>query len=364
MCEEVKLLLAWKDKLATGPWGEWRYRPGNLPYVKYSQTVEDFIREVELFVYDQPQLNLENYQLILSQAQVDVETVTELSNLSLQVLLAALVRIIKREEFSEGYILRFLQNRLIVDILVELAQKLSSTTEKKYMFCQVEFIPDAPLYTYLCDDETVKEGDEVVVPVGPAEEMHIVKVKKIIYATAANAPYPFERCKKVIEKLEIRSDLSAVEKDIFTVTSQSVDALDTLIGTFRLKKDDRSLAIECLEACFSKTNENQRGTLIVKAARLDVYLTDPGVYLCLDNTPKVQMLEKITQSLGGIGNEWQKIELRSVNDLEMQLEEAPELAKVELKFASSHDVSAILIDYFITADGITVYFSEWEKNNE
>ena len=249
MCEEVKLLLAWKDKLAIGPWGEWCYRPGNLPYVKYSQTVEDFIREVELFVYDQPQLNLENYQLILSQAQVDVETVTELSNLSSQVLLAALVRIIKREEFSEGYILRFLQNRLIVDILVELAQKLSSTTEKKYMFCQVEFIPDAPLYTYLCDDETVKEGDEVVVPVGPAEEIHIVKVKKIIYATTANAPYPFERCKKVIEKLETRSDLAAVEKDIFTVTSQSVDALDTLIGTFRLKKDDRSLAIECLEAC-------------------------------------------------------------------------------------------------------------------
>lgn len=232
------------------------------------------------------------------------------------------------------------------------------------MFCQVEFIPDAPLYTYLCDDETVKEGDEVVVPVGPAEEIHIVKVKKIIYATTANAPYPFERCKKVIEKLETRSDLAAVEKDIFTVTSQSVDALDTLIGTFRLKKDDRSLAIECLEACFSKTNENQRGTLIVKAARPDVYLTDPGVYLCLDNTPKVHMLEKITQSLGGIGNEWQKIELRSVDDLEMQLEEAPELAKVELKFASSHDVSAIWLDYFITADGITVYFSEWEKNNE
>ena len=364
MCEEVKLLLAWKDKLATGPWGEWCYRLGNLPYVKYSQTVEDFIREVELFVYDQPQLNLENYQLILSQAQVDVETVTELSNLSSQVLLAGLVRIIKREEFSEGYILRFLQNRLIVDILVELAQKLGSTTEKKYMFCQVEFIPDAPLYTYLCDDETVKEGDEVVVPVGPAEEIHIVKVKKIIYATTANAPYPFERCKKVIEKLETRSDLAAVEKDIFTVTSQSVDALDTLIGTFRLKKDDRSLAIECLEACFSKTNENQRGTLIVKAARPDVYLTDPGAYLCLDNTPKVHMLEKITQSLGGIGNEWQKIELRSVDDLEMQLEEAPELAKVELKFASSHDVSAIWLDYFITADGITVYFSEWEKNNE
>ena len=28
MCEEVKLLLAWKDKLAIGPWGEWCYRPG------------------------------------------------------------------------------------------------------------------------------------------------------------------------------------------------------------------------------------------------------------------------------------------------------------------------------------------------
>ena len=67
------------------------------------------------------------------------------------------------------------------------------------MFCQVEFIPDAPLYTYLCDDETVKEGDEVVVPVGPAEEIHIVKVKKIIYATTANAPYPFERCKRSLK---------------------------------------------------------------------------------------------------------------------------------------------------------------------
>lgn len=364
MFEEVKLLLAWKDKLTTGPWGKWCYRPGKLPYVKYSQAVEDFIREVELFVYDQPQLNLENYQLILSQAQVDVETVTDLANLSPQVLLAALVRIIKREEFSEGYILRFLQNRLIVDILDELAQKLSSTTEKKYMFCQVEFIPDAPLYTYLCDDETIKEGDEVVVPVGPDDEMHIVKVKKIIYATATNAPYPFEQCKKIIDKLETRVDLASVEKNIFMVTSQEVDALDTLIGTFRLKKDDRPLAIECLEACFSKTHESQRGTLIFKATRTDVYLTDPGVYLCLDNTPKVQILEKIMRSLGGIGNEWQKIELRSVNDLEMQLEEANDLTKIELKFEAKHDVSVIWLDYFITAAGITVCFSEWEKNNE
>lgn len=364
MFEEVKLLLVWKDKLTTGPWGEWCYRPGKLPYVKYSQTVEDFIREVELFVSDQPQLNLENYQLILSQAQVDIETVTDLSNLSPQVLLAALVRIIKREAFSEGYILRFLQSRLIVDILVELAQKLESTTEKKYMFCQVEFIPDAPLYTYLCDDETIKEGDEVVVPVGPDEEMHIVKVKKVIYATAANAPYPFEQCKKIIDKLETRIDLAAVEENIFTVTSQDIDAVDTLIGTFRLKKDGRPLAIECLEACFSKTHESQRGTLIFKVACPDVYLTDPGVYLCLDNTPKVQILEKITQSLGGIGNEWQKIELRSVNELEMQLEEAADLAKVELKFESKHDVSAILLDYFIASDGITVYFSEWKENNK
>ena len=315
-------------------------------------------------MYDQPQLNLENYQLILSQAQVDVETVTDLSNLSPQVLLAALVRIIKREEFSEGYILRFLQNRLIVDILVELAQKLGSATEKKYMFCQVEFIPDASLYTYLCDDETIKEGDEVVVPVGPNEEMHIVKVKKIIYATAADAPYPFERCKKVIDKLETRVDLAVVEENIFTVTSRAVDVLDTLIGTFRLKKDGRPLEIECLEACFSKTHENQRGTLIFKPARPNVYLTDPGVYLCLDNTPKVETLEKITQSLGGVGNEWQKIELRSVNDLEMQLEEATDLAKVELKFDSKHDVAVIWLDYFITADGITVYFSEWEEKNE
>ena len=34
---------------------------------------------------------------------------------------------------------------------------------------------------------------------GPAEEIHIVKVKKIIYATTANAPYPFERCKRSLK---------------------------------------------------------------------------------------------------------------------------------------------------------------------
>ena len=159
-------------------------------------------------------------------------------------------------------------------------------------------------------------------------------------------------------------DLAVVEENIFTVTSQAVDALDTLIGTFRLKQDGRPLAIECLEACFSKTHENQRGTLIFKAARPNVCLTDPGVYLCLDNTPKVEILEKITQSLGGVGNEWQKIELRSVNDLEMQLEEATDLAKVELKFEAKHDVAVLWLDYFISADGITVYFSEGEEKNE
>ncbi len=73
--------------------------------------------------------------------------------------------------------------------------------EREYIFCSVVFDNGTELYDYLTDDETIRPMNKVRVPVGVENKERIAKVIRVIKTTAGNSPYPFEKLKKIIAKI-------------------------------------------------------------------------------------------------------------------------------------------------------------------
>ena len=73
------------------------------------------------------------------------------------------------------------------------------------IFCSVEFEEDGKPYCYLTDDDQLKPGDWVIVPVGRNQVETAATVTKIEYAQPEQAPFPLEKIKKVRRKLEIKT---------------------------------------------------------------------------------------------------------------------------------------------------------------
>ncbi|MBQ3099393.1 MAG: hypothetical protein IJC50_00230 [Clostridia bacterium] len=72
---------------------------------------------------------------------------------------------------------------------------------KEYIFCSVVFDNGTDLYDYLTDDETIRPMDKVRVPVGIENKERTAKVIRVLKTTADNSPYPFEKLKTVISKI-------------------------------------------------------------------------------------------------------------------------------------------------------------------
>lgn len=73
--------------------------------------------------------------------------------------------------------------------------------DREYIFCSVVFDNSTDLYDYLTDDETIRPMDRVKVPTGIENKERIAKVIRVLKTTADNSPYPFEKLKKVITKI-------------------------------------------------------------------------------------------------------------------------------------------------------------------
>ena len=73
--------------------------------------------------------------------------------------------------------------------------------EREYVFCSVVFDNGTDLYDYLSDDENIRPMDKVRVPVGIENKERIARVIRVIKTTADNSPYPFEKLKKIIAKI-------------------------------------------------------------------------------------------------------------------------------------------------------------------
>ena len=79
---------------------------------------------------------------------------------------------------------------------------LATTDKTIYTFCSVVFPSSHQPYTYLTGEIEVKIGDTVVVPVGSKDKKAIATVVSISQHMRMTAPYPVEKTKKIIKKVE------------------------------------------------------------------------------------------------------------------------------------------------------------------
>lgn len=76
-----------------------------------------------------------------------------------------------------------------------------SKKENEYIFVNVYFEWGGKTYCYLCDDELIQDGDEVLAPVGREGELKTVIVDSVELHTAEDAPFPVGKCKKVVRRV-------------------------------------------------------------------------------------------------------------------------------------------------------------------
>ena len=69
----------------------------------------------------------------------------------------------------------------------------------EYIFCSVAFNEGGKSYYYLSDDEDIRCGDYVTVPVGKRNEENTGRVVKIEIFKGNNAPIPVDSLKYIIE---------------------------------------------------------------------------------------------------------------------------------------------------------------------
>lgn len=76
------------------------------------------------------------------------------------------------------------------------------------VFCSVEFESGGRTYYYLADEDIYEAGDRVIVPVRSAGEIAVVEIVRVEYFMPDVAPFPLDRMKHIIRKVEDDEDLS------------------------------------------------------------------------------------------------------------------------------------------------------------
>lgn len=71
----------------------------------------------------------------------------------------------------------------------------------EYIYCEVD-LGASRKYAYLTEDESIKEGDTVVVPIGSRNLEKIGIVAHVNRCTGKNAPYPPSKTKRIIRKCD------------------------------------------------------------------------------------------------------------------------------------------------------------------
>ncbi|MBR3817934.1 MAG: AAA family ATPase [Clostridia bacterium] len=74
--------------------------------------------------------------------------------------------------------------------------------EEVFVYCGVHFHNNGNIYHYRTDDNTIKIGDEVLVPVGNSTKLKTGTVASIEYHTRATIPYPLYKTKAIAGKVE------------------------------------------------------------------------------------------------------------------------------------------------------------------
>jgi hypothetical protein len=74
--------------------------------------------------------------------------------------------------------------------------------EGMLIYCSCMFDQSGNTYYYRTEDRTIEEGDEVVVPVGADNREEVVIVDAVDYYKPEDVPFPIEKTKMIIRKVE------------------------------------------------------------------------------------------------------------------------------------------------------------------
>lgn len=102
------------------------------------------------------------------------------------------------------------------------------------MYCGVRFDEGHRIYHYISDDDSIAEGDFVVVPAGKDDHHAVVEVVSVEYFSEENVPFPLDRTKSIIRKCD-DSDFVEDDDDEYQVECP-------LTGTLIMETD-------CIEIC-------------------------------------------------------------------------------------------------------------------
>ncbi|MGX8678939.1 MAG: hypothetical protein ACQGQO_07530 [Sphaerochaetaceae bacterium] len=124
--------------------------------------------------------------------------------------------------------------------------------KNELIFCKVQFGRYGSSYSYLTDDESLKAGDWVVVPVGSSGSESIGKIESIEYCTAEDAPYPIDAIKKIIRKAEAK--VKASQEECTVMRSEPLPDISADDWRCKLEEDfsEKNLA-DSLAAVWNET---------------------------------------------------------------------------------------------------------------
>lgn len=87
------------------------------------------------------------------------------------------------------------------------------TENGKLYYVGVRFDNSQATYSYICDDSSVKAGDRVIVPVSENQEIQATVITARLYSLN-EVPYPFEKTKIVIRKVEEASEQAVITNPV------------------------------------------------------------------------------------------------------------------------------------------------------
>ncbi|MEA4929552.1 MAG: hypothetical protein VB104_12880 [Candidatus Limiplasma sp.] len=91
------------------------------------------------------------------------------------------------------------------------------------IFCNVQFDDYGKTYCYLTDDDSLEVGDSVVVPAGKNYREAVAKIESIEYHSAEDAPFPWDKIKKIVRKHENTKDENSADgKDTVKLSEETM----------------------------------------------------------------------------------------------------------------------------------------------
>ena len=104
-------------------------KPFQMPFVVYSNIINELEKEMYHFDKEHPQYNLKEYRAILEESGVSAVEVFDVTNAEAKVVLALILCIFRTERFCEGAIKEFLENGCILRWLKRLKEIDETTTD-------------------------------------------------------------------------------------------------------------------------------------------------------------------------------------------------------------------------------------------